>query len=163
MEISLRLPQLSDAGIILEWENNPENWAVSDNDSTYELGDIEDLIQSFYADSKPLQLRYLICSPTELLGAVDIFDINYENKSGAIGILIANSDSRRKGIGTIALALLEARVAKLGLTKLIATMHQGNAASRRLFEKAGYKRVGRPEQEMNEQDLILVEKWINAN
>ncbi len=163
MDISLRLPELSDAKIILAWENDPENWAVSDNEGEYELSDIEALIESFHSEEKPLQLRFLICSPTELLGAVDIFDINYENKSGAIGILIAKLTDRKKGVATTALRLMEQEARALGVDKLVASMYTINTASRRLFEKAGYNMVKSPRQVSNEQDLILVEKWINVD
>ena len=162
MEISLRLPEMNDAKMILAWENDPENWAVSDNEGEYELGDIEALITSFHSEKKPTQLRFLICSSTELLGAVDIFDINYENKSGAIGILIAKLTDRKKGIATTALQLMEHKAIGLGLAKLVASMYTRNTASRRLFEKVGYKMVKLPRQVSNEQDLIEVEKWINV-
>ena len=89
MEIALRLPKISDAETILNWENNPDNWEVSENDSPYNLEDIIALIKSFQTENLPSQLRFIIHAEEVLLGAVDIFDINYENKSGAIGILIA--------------------------------------------------------------------------
>lgn len=162
MEIALRLPELTDAKMILAWENDPENWAVSDNEGEYELEDIEDLIQSFHADEKPTQLRFLICAHGELLGAVDIFDINYENKSGAIGILIAKLTHRKKGFAGTALRLMEHEAIRLGINKLLASMYTRNVASRRLFEGAGYKMVKSPIKVRNEQDLILVEKWINV-
>ena len=59
MEIALRLPILSDAATILSWENNPENWDVSDNDSPYSLEDIINLINSFHGVEKPEQLGFL--------------------------------------------------------------------------------------------------------
>jgi RimJ/RimL family protein N-acetyltransferase len=159
MEIALRLPILSDAETILSWENNPENWEVSDNSSSYSLQDILQLIQSFQNVENPSQLRFLIHSGETLLGAVDIFDINYENKSGAIGILISESEFRRKGYASQALKLIETEAQKLGLNRLSALIHSENEQSRKLFEKMGYliKSNGETGEETNS---IIVEKWV---
>lgn len=161
MKITLRLPQLSDAETILAWENNPENWDVSDNDSPYSLSDIEELIASFQTFKQPTQLRFIICSDNHLLGAVDLFEINYEIKSAAIGILIADFAFREKGIATEALNLIEIEAKRFNLQRLHASIHIGNTASRRLFEKAGYKFVNTVDHVNEQSDLILVEKWIN--
>jgi RimJ/RimL family protein N-acetyltransferase len=156
MEIALRLPILSDAETILSWENNPENWEVSDNSSSYSLQDILQLIQSFQNVENPSQLRFLIHSGETLLGAVDIFDINYENKSGAIGILISESEFRRKGYASQALKLIETEAQKLGLNRLSALIHSENEQSRKLFEKMGYLIKSNGE----ETNSIIVEKWV---
>ena len=159
MEIALRLPILSDAKAILKWENNPDNWGVSDNSSPYSLKDIVQLIESFQSSKNPTQLRFIIYSSEILLGAVDIFDINYENKSGAIGILIAEDEFRRKGYAAQALNLIEAEAKKLGINRLSALIHSENEQSRKLFEKMGYliKSNGEIGQETNS---IEVEKWV---
>jgi len=159
MEIALRLPEISDAKTILSWENNPDNWEVSDNDSPYSLQDIVSLIESFQKDKKPSQLRFMIHSGDLLLGAVDIFDINYENKSGAIGILIAEEEHRRKGYASEALKLVENEALKLGVYRLAAVIHTKNTKSRKLFEGMGYL-VQSESVEGNTNDTILVEKWV---
>jgi diamine N-acetyltransferase len=159
MEIALRLPILSDAAIILSWENNPENWEVSDNDSPYSLEDIINLIKSFHGNEKPEQLRFIIHSGDILLGAVDIFDINYENKSGAIGILIAEDEFRRKGYASKALELVELEARKLGISRLSALIHSENEKSRKLFEKMGYLIQSKSETD-DQKETIVVEKWV---
>lgn len=159
MEIALRLPVMSDAQTVLSWENNPENWEVSDNDSPYSIEDIERLIESFRDVNYPSQLRFMIHSNEFLLGAVDIFDINYEKKSGAIGILIAENEFRRKGYATKALELVEEEAIKLGINRLSALIHRENEKSRRLFEKMGYLISSKVESGGN-ANSILVEKWV---
>ncbi|PIE87461.1 MAG: GNAT family N-acetyltransferase [Bacteroidetes bacterium] len=156
MDVSLRLPILSDAPTILSWENNPENWEVSDNDSPYIIEDIEQLILSFQDVKSPSQLRFMICKSETLLGAVDIFDINYDNKSGSIGILIAEEEFRRKGYAAKALELVEAEAIKLGVNRLKALIHTTNTKSRKLFEKMGY----RISSELDKTNAIEVEKWV---
>lgn len=159
MEIALRLPIISDAETILSWENNPENWEVSDNDSPYSLGDIIQLIESFQHSEKPAQLRFIIHSNEIILGAVDIFDINYENKSGAIGILIAEEAFRRKGYASIALELIEVEAKKMGINHLSALIHSENEKSRKLFEKTGYLIQSKGEMD-SKTNSIVVEKWV---
>ncbi|MFK7785459.1 MAG: GNAT family N-acetyltransferase [Crocinitomicaceae bacterium] len=159
MEIALRLPIISDAATILSWENNPDNWDVSDNDSPYSLEDIVRLIQSFQTVEKPEQLRFMIHSKDILLGAVDIFDINYENKSGAIGILIAEEGFRRKGYASKALQLVETEARNRGISRLSALIHSENVKSRKLFEKMEYLihskgKIG------DQTKTVVVEKWV---
>ena len=43
-EIYIRPVNHADAELILDWENNEENWSVSENDSPYSIGDIIVLI-----------------------------------------------------------------------------------------------------------------------
>lgn len=159
MEIALRLPVLSDAKAILSWENNPENWEVSDNSSPYSLQDIFQLIESFENKENPDQLRFMIHSDEILLGAVDIFDINYENKSGAIGILIAEHEFRHKGYASKALELIEIEAIKLGIHRLYALIHSENEQSRKLFEKMEYLITSNRETG-EETNSIVVEKWV---
>ncbi len=158
MEITLRLPILSDAETILSWENNRENWHVSDNDSPYSLEDIIELILSFQTSEKPEQIRFIIHSEELLLGAVDLFDINYENKSGAIGILIAEQEFRRKGAATMALDLIENEALKLGIERLTASIHSENVQSCALFGKMGYLIVSN--EKMKDAQIISIEKWV---
>lgn len=159
MEVTLRLPILADAQTILAWENNPENWEVSDNDSPYSIEDIETLVQSFYGAERPSQLRFMICLGDHLLGAVDIFDINYEFKSGSIGILIAQDEFRRKGYASRALERVEEEAKKLGIFQLKAVIHTNNRGSRNLFEKAGYTMTFNDKNE-HTNNSIEVEKWV---
>ncbi len=159
MEIALRLPIISDAEAILSWENNHENWEVSDNSSPYSIEDILQLIESFRDTDEPSQLRFMIHSGELLLGAVDIFDINYENKSGAIGILIAEREFRRKGVASAALDLIEGEAQKLGIDRLSALIHSENEQSRKLFEKMGYLITSNGEMR-EETNSIVVEKWV---
>lgn len=159
MEISLRLPIISDAETILSWENNPENWEVSDNESPYSLEDIVQLIDSFQNAEHPTQLRFIIHSGKILLGAVDIFDINYENKSGAIGILIAEREFRRKGYASRALYLIEEEALRLGVDRLSALIHSENEQSRKLFEKMGYL-IQLNSKAGKNTNSIVVEKWV---
>ena len=159
MEIALRLPLISDAETILSWENNPDNWEVSDNDSPYTLEDITELIKSLNSSDSPKQLRFVIYSESILLGAVDIFDINYENKSGAIGILIAEEEFRRKGYASKALALIEDEARKLGINRLSALIHSENEKSQKLFEKMGYL-IHSKSETGDKTNTIVVEKWV---
>lgn len=158
MGVILRLPILNDAPTILSWENNPENWEVSDNTSPYSIEDIEQLILSFQNHKEPSQLRFMICKDEILLGAVDIFDINYENKSGSIGILIAEDEFRRKGYASKALQLIELEAQKLGVHQLKALIHTKNNKSRNLFEKMGYLIL--KDEKGQQTDTIEVEKWV---
>lgn len=158
MDISLRLPILSDAEAILSWENNPLNASDPDNFAPYTMLDIIDHIHSFENVDRPEQLRFIIHSKDALLGAVDIFDINYENKSAAIGILIAADSFRRKGLASKALYMVESEARKLNIDRLLASIRLDNLRSRGLFEKLGYQLASNSEQ--TKMESIVVEKWV---
>lgn len=159
MEISLRLPILSDAETMLSWENNPVNWEVSDNDGPYALEDMIYLINSLDDLNEAPQVRFMICSNDLLLGAVDIFEINYNNKSGAIGILIAEDAFRRKGIASRALELVEVEARKFGIDRLYASINSENIGSLRLFRKMGYL-ISSNDSDRTNGNAINVEKWV---
>lgn len=162
--ILLRKPILSDALTILKWENNPENWSVSDNEGEYSQNDIENLIGSFTSLKAADQMRYLIEEPIskELLGAVDLFDIQEDKAS--VGVLIAEKRHRNKGIASQSLLLLEdVCLNHSEIRRLNATVATENHSSIALFNKCGYQKVEKRREKLNNGEYIetiLFEKWL---
>lgn len=138
---TLRLMRLADAPTVLEWENNPENWEVSNNDSEYSLEDIEQLAIASTNIVSTNQQRFIIDLDGDPLGAVDLFLIDFEEKVAGVGILIAKYENRKKGYALKALLLVEEVAKRLGIDILECSIHKENSASIRLFEKLNYKRV----------------------
>ena len=142
MNVYIRPIRYDDAIKVLEWENNIENWHVSDNNSKYELNDILRLIDSLGDINHSRQARWIICdSKTHFrLGAVDLFEINLIEEKARVGILIADKENRKKGFASKAIRLLEDEAINLGVNKLICTIYSDNKASLALFEKCNFKK-----------------------
>ena len=91
-------------------------------------------------------LRYIITEKNgsdEGLGTVILSDISYQNGTAQIHIKMGLSNCRRKGYGSDALiSLCRYAFAELRLNCIYAEVLEYNDASRRLFEKNGFKADG---------------------
>jgi len=164
--IFLRYIETKDAEQVLDWENNEENWAVSENDSPYSIYDILVLIGELQNIQKAKQARWMICSniDEEAIGNVDLTEIDFENKQATVGILIADKETRNKGFASEALQLIEVEAMKLGVEKLNSTIHQSNKVSITLFLKSEFKKIGlQKESDLKDDeyiDVLVFEKWL---
>jgi RimJ/RimL family protein N-acetyltransferase len=78
----------------------------------------------------------------DLLGAIGLTGLDWDNLKGEIGFWIAR-DSRGRGVGVAATRLLsEWAIEELGLSRLELLAHPGNEPSQRLAARAGYTREG---------------------
>lgn len=138
-KIYLRLTQLSDVPFLLELENNPVNWEVSDTFTPYSEEEMVDFIVDQQDFTSNNQLRLMIClrENNNIVGAIDLFEI--ENSSAKVGVIIYPDHCRRLGIASRALELLKLLAQELyHLNKLTCTVQRKNDASAHLFRKSGF-------------------------
>jgi len=143
--IFLRPAVREDAKVILEWENNPEFWPVTETPGPFEINDIRNFIKNSSDLFGSGQLRMLICLKKDgsPIGALDLFDFNAKEAKAGIGILIGNACHRNKGIATEAInTLLGAMYTNLRLKKLECLIFPDNLPSIKLFEKCAFKASG---------------------
>ena len=139
--IYLRKVLPTDASIIFAWENNPENWEVSNTEKCFTFQEIEDFVnqpQDIYLHQ---QLRFIICLNTSDLpiGCIDLFDYE-KGKSVGIGVLIADKNNRNKGFAKEALKQLIYYVRnELNVAYIFCNIFENNKPSIRLFEYCGFK------------------------
>ena len=144
-KIFLRPLKLADAPWILKWENNTANWLVSGTEKPYSMEEIRTFIRDAKNVRENRQLRMMVCfeSANEPIGTVDLFEINFEHKRAEVGILIAETEHRKRGLGLEALLRLEEYAkANFDIVNFFCGIQSNNASSIRLFEKAGYQRIG---------------------
>ncbi len=155
--IYIRQVTIDDAKNILDWENNEENWGVSENDSPYTLYDIIVLIGELQNVVNAKQGRWMIClkENNQAIGCVDITGIDFETGVGDVGILIADKSFRKKGYASISLEQIEKEAFNLGLDKLTCSIHSSNIASINLFLKSGYMEI-----EKEKIGIRFFEKWL---
>ena len=137
----LRAPEPEDLDYMLQFENTPSLWEVSNATGPYSRFYLKQYIESnkndLYADN---QLRLMIESPEkEVVGIIDIFNFEPFHNRAEVGIVIADH-SRRLGIGLLALELLTKHCFDyLGIHQLYAFIDVTNEACRRLFQKGGFE------------------------
>ncbi|MCL4856083.1 MAG: GNAT family N-acetyltransferase, partial [Flavobacteriales bacterium] len=102
--IYLRKVIPSDASIIFAWENNPENWEVSNTEKCFTFKEIEAFVNQPQEINLYHQIRFIIClnKTDSPIGSIDLFDYE-EGKSVGVGVLIADKNDRNKGYAKEAL------------------------------------------------------------
>ncbi|MCB0409515.1 MAG: GNAT family N-acetyltransferase [Flavobacteriales bacterium] len=142
MKVYLRPPHTSDVDILFEWENNPDNWEVSDTKDAFIKKQIEDFVQSTHDIYINQQYRFMICleQTDEAIGCIDLFEFNEQQKRVGVGILIGNEKERKKGFARQSLQLLvDYCKNQLKVRCVFCHIFKENTNSIRLFEKCGFR------------------------
>ena len=137
----LRAPEPEDLDCMLQFENTPSLWEVSNATGPYSRFYLKQYIETnrndLYSDN---QLRLMIESPEkEVVGIIDIFNFEPFHNRAEVGIVIAENH-RQQGIGLLALELLTTHCFEfIGMRQLYAYIDVTNVACRRLFRKCGFE------------------------
>lgn len=139
----LRALEPRDTDWLFKWENNPENWLVSGTTTPFSRNDLENYIRGIRDVYSDKQLRLLICTEQQPVGAIDLFDFDPTNLRAGVGILIGETRFRGKGIALEALQILKDYCKDiLHLHQLYANIPAYNAASIKLFKNVGFELSG---------------------
>jgi len=144
-KIYLRTLEPSDADIIWKWENNSDNWRVSNTLVPFSRKLIEDYVNSAQDIYSIKQLRFIIClvENDKEIGAIDLFDFDPYHLKVGLGILIAELEDRRNGYAKEAVLLIkEYCFNHLNLHQVYCNILSKNKASIDLFEKSGFTICG---------------------
>lgn len=151
--IILRAVEPKDVDLLYLWENNSENWQISNTTIPYSKEILRQFVeapQDIYA-SKQLRLMITLTNTDQTVGAVDLFNFDPKNQNASIGILIDES-FRKNQFAFEALNLLKSYALNVvGIRNLSATILENNMPSLKLFEKCGFELVG------------VRKKWFNNN
>ena len=80
----------------------------------------------------------------ELIGNCSLFDLNFINQIGTVGIFIGDEENRNKGYGTEALKLLISYgFNHLNLNNIMLTVYSFNENAIACYKKVGFKEIGR--------------------
>jgi RimJ/RimL family protein N-acetyltransferase len=127
------------------------NW-LNDQETTLFMGsgkfpasvdELKNYINSYNSNKNAMLLGIFLKKTLEHIGNIVLHQIDWRNRVGEIGILIGDKKSRGKGYATEAIVLIANHAFnKLNLHKLCAGAVKENEASKRAFEKAGFKVEG---------------------
>ena len=106
--IKLRALEPADIDLLFEWENNSEVWQISDTIQPYSRYALEQYVNSVQDIYSQRQIRFIIeeIGTNKAVGCVDLFDFDPIHKRVGVGILVSDSDNRKKGFGKEAIELI---------------------------------------------------------
>jgi diamine N-acetyltransferase len=152
--IYLRALEPNDLEFIYAMENDESIWDVSNTQTPYSRFLVKQYLENAHQDIyEAKQLRLAICQDEDFpaIGLIDLFEFDPKNNKAGIGIVIQANDNRNKKIGSEALELLIKYSFKhLNLHQLYANISSENEASKALFTKFGFQKIG------TKKDWILV-------
>lgn len=143
--VSLRALEPADLDLLFKWENDTENWKVSNTQTPFSRFALEQYIASSHQDIYTIkQLRLVICKEENIpVGCIDLFDFEPNHLRAGIGILIAEKDDRKKGYASEALELLtDYCFSALNLHQVFCNISIENEASILLFQKHNFVITG---------------------
>lgn len=144
-KVFLRALEPEDLDFVHTVENTEDFWEVSATQTPYSRFTIKKYLENAHRDIYEVkQYRLMVCDLEETqVGLIDIFDLEPKDRRAALGIVIANEAERGKGYGGEALSLVCNYCFKhLALHQVYANITANNEASRRLFERQGFVKVG---------------------
>ena len=131
--------------------DNYANW-LNDQKTTLFMGsgrfpinvvDLKNYIDSYNNSKDKMLLGIFLKKSSEHIGNITLHMIDWKDRHAEIGIIIGNKNVRGKGYATEAISLItDHAFNKLNLHKLYTGMIKGNEASKRAFEKVGFKVEG---------------------
>ncbi|SHK31656.1 GNAT family N-acetyltransferase [Hymenobacter psychrotolerans] len=158
--VFLRPLEAEDLDFLYALENDPGIWSVSDTLAPVSRYTLRQYLDSAAADFHEVrQLRLVLCATAtqQAVGTIDLFGFEPLHQRAGVGVLVL-ARHRQQGYAQAALELLRPYARQvLRLHQLHCTIAADNAASIRLFEAAGYSRVG-----VRRDWLRTADGWQNA-
>ncbi len=149
-QIFLRALEPSDVDILYYWENDTENWLISNTQSPFSRFVLEQYLASAHQDIYSVkQQRFMICGLTDNkpLGTIELFDFDPNHQRAGIGILIAEKSERKKGYASEAIdILMQYGFEVLNLRQLYCNITIDNEPSISLFQKHKFEISGNKKQ-----------------
>ena len=142
-KVQLRAIEPTDVNMMLLWENDSENWHVSETLAPFSKFLIESYLQSAQDIYVTKQIRFVIESieTNEPVGLLDFFEYAPRHQRAGLGILI-EKNSRKEGFATDAIEIAKVYAKSIDLHQIFCSIGADNVKSIRLFEKAGFVETG---------------------
>ena len=141
--IYLRTITPNDVNLILNWENNPDNWKISSITQPYTKQQITEFANTNQDIYQHQQLRLIICltKNNQVIGNIDLFDFEPLHKRVGIGILI-DKPYRNKGFAKQSITLAEEYCQLiLDVKNMFCNILEDNPHSIKLFTSLNYKKI----------------------
>lgn len=160
--MKLRAIEPADIDLLYEWENDENQWYISNTIAPFSRFVLEQYIMNSHLDiysTKQLRLMIEKISDDEngkTVGMIDLFDFDPNNKRAGMGILIKKSE-RKKGWASEAMELLiDYCFNVLHLHQVYCNILENNIASLELFKKHGFEISG-----LKKEWIQVKDTWEN--
>ncbi len=161
-KVKLRAIEPADIDLLYEWENDENQWYISNTIAPFSRFVLEQYIMNSHLDiysTKQLRLMIEKISDDEngkTVGMIDLFDFDPNNKRAGMGILIKKSE-RKKGWASEAMELLiDYCFNVLHLHQVYCNILENNIASLELFKKHGFEISG-----LKKEWIQVKDTWEN--
>jgi diamine N-acetyltransferase len=166
--ISLRALEPNDIDVLYKWENDIENWRVSNIQTPFSRHTLQQYIETAHQDIYSVkQLRLIIelslstADEKMAIGCIDLFDFDPKHLRAGVGVLIAEKTERGKGYASDALLLLiNYAFDVLNLHQLYCNISAENEASILLFQKHGFQISGIKKQWIRDKNIFKDELFL---
>lgn len=143
--IKLRALEPEDLNFLFETENNSNFWEISSTQIPFSRHVLKQYLANAHLDiyeAKQLRLLIVKKNSEEVIGMIDLFDYNPQNKRAGIGILILKKH-QNKGFAAQAMQLfINYTFTYLDLHQIYANIPIDNHQSIKLFTKLDFKQTG---------------------
>lgn len=137
--VTIRNTKIEDIETILCWNEVTEAFLKQWSNFTFPLGEEQYIERINSEDFYVLSID----NDGRLVGTIQIFKINKENRTARVGCYLINPQIRGKGIGTRALELLtDYAFEKLDLDNLELSVWDYNIGAIKCYQNAGYIKTG---------------------
>lgn len=140
LKTKLRIALPADAPLIMQWENDPTFWPITEEPGPFTLEQIENALHRSGSLEQHGQARWIFFTPDmRPLGVVDLFNFDRTYKRAGIGILIGQASDRGRGYASDAIRTLLIRLRALRqVEELECMIHADNTPSIHLFTQLGF-------------------------
>lgn len=154
-KLKLRAVEPEDLDLLLQWENDTENWMISGTFNPFSKSLMKSYIENSHLTIfQTGQYRFIIelKESKEPIGTLDIFDFDPFHKRAGLGVLIGPKDQRGHGYAKESIQLIiEYCFNHLELHQLYCNILVENKSSIKLFEGQGFIQCG------------IKKEWIRVN
>ncbi len=160
--VLIRAPELEDVDMLYHLENDTKFWHISQTFKPISRFDLEEYILIREKDPfKAGQVRFMIetIQPKQVVGTIDLFDINVVNQRAGVGILLLEKH-QGKGYAAEALRLIVKYAFEiLELHQVYCNIEDDNNKSLKLFTGNGFEITGR-KKEWNRKNGRWVDEYF---
>lgn len=145
-KVRLRALEPEDLPLLYAWENDPENWTISNTTAPFSKHILQQFIETSSQDiyvNRQLRLMVVENTTARAVGCVDVFDFDPGHRRAGLGILIDES-ARCQGYGLESILLAKEYLFKIvGLHQIFCNIMANNRHSISIFQKAGFEICGK--------------------
>ncbi|MEW5947280.1 MAG: GNAT family protein [bacterium] len=141
--VTIRNLRVSDLGRVARWINDPETAYLLGIRTTVTLDSQRTWHKNMMNDPTKLVAAIVITRTGRHIGNVGIQNISEPDRNGALNVFIGDKKDRRRGYALEAVELfLRFCFTALDLERVCLLVHEENAAARKLYEAAGFRKEG---------------------